>query len=264
MLCDFGLFLPVGIGPDFMHIPAGDDPLGRYSISYDFYMMTTELLSAQYQAIISGTAGTSYTPVGSSDWLSAAYLAHQLSALMGVEQCYDCPTNQQSCSVAVEPTECTGYRLPTEWEWEYAARSGTTKDVWTGAGPDLGGNLSSNVIGCNELVVLDGVGNPSLQDYAWFCMNNQSGSRKMAAQKLPNGFGLYDMHGNMDEWTEDIAGIGSPSGVDPWSGYLGLSSTNRYYRGGNYRSAGSLGASSRSTSSQYDDWRGFRLVIRVP
>lgn len=71
------------------------------------------------------------------------------------------------------------YRLPTEAEWEYAARSGGKNERW--AGTD------------NEDV---------LSDYAWFNENAEGGTRKVA-QKKPNGLGLYDMTGNVMEWLED-------------------------------------------------------------
>ena len=74
-------------------------------------------------------------------------------------------------------------------EWEYAARSGTQYDFWT---PDGGGNYAASACNGTETIV-DGVGNPLLRDYAWYCgnLNNQYGGdgSKEVGQKLPNGFG---------------------------------------------------------------------------
>jgi formylglycine-generating enzyme required for sulfatase activity len=71
------------------------------------------------------------------------------------------------------------YRLPTEAEWEYAARSGGKAEKWAGTG--------------NEA---------ALEEYAWFGKNSESMTHKVG-QKKPNGLGLYDMTGNVREWCQD-------------------------------------------------------------
>jgi formylglycine-generating enzyme required for sulfatase activity len=71
------------------------------------------------------------------------------------------------------------YRLPTEAEWEYAVRAG-------GSGRFCFGNSEADV-----------------QQYAWFCANSE-GRTHPVGQKLPNRFGLHDVHGNVWEWVEDV------------------------------------------------------------
>ena len=77
--------------------------------------------------------------------------------------------------------ECMTYRLPTEAEWEYACRGGSSTDYHFG-------NDSAE-----------------LGRYAWFYENTKSERYPhRVAQKEPNKFGLYDMHGNVSEWCSDF------------------------------------------------------------
>ena len=174
-----------------------------------------------------------------------------------------------SCSEAINPYQCSGYVLPTEGEWEYAARSGTQYDFWT---PDGGGNYSADVCG-NEVndtsvTINDGVTNPPLSDYAWFCGNMSDSTyyetAKPAGLKLPNGFGLYDMHGNVWEWTTDWHGcFPALTSTDPWC-FPGLG-FSRVLRGGDWRRSPSDTRASRrdyySPTSGYYYGMGFRLGL---
>ena len=131
------------------------------------------------------------------------------------------------------------YRLPSEAEWEYAARADATTE-WSF------GNDESK-----------------LRNYAWY---DRSSGRKTQAvgQKLPNGFGLFDMHGNVWEWTQDCLHenyAGAPTDGSAW--VTGCSATQRVLRGGSwYDNPANLRSASRITyfpvSRNYIS--GFRLA----
>lgn len=126
-----------------------------------------------------------------------------------------------------------GMALPTEAEWEYACRAGAT-GAYGGTG--------------------------KLEDMGWYSRN--SGSTHQVGQKLPNAWGLYDMHGNVWEWCQDWYGdypnkmVTDPEGAD--------SGNSRVMRGGSYEDNWGCRSASRSGHSPglADKGIGFRPVAR--
>lgn len=250
--------LSVGLGNnivmDFVLIDvSAGDPLGRYTLTNNFYMMTTEVTQGQFTALqsyydvtvdsLDHGVGDNY-PAYYASWYEFASLANALSAHEGLTECYTCSGSGRDVTCAEHISysgsdvyNCPGYRLPTEAEFELAARSGTTSEFWTGDGSALGGDVNVvDEVSCDSSITIeDGVLNPMLSDYAWFC-GNWSGSNdstygtKEVGQKLSNGFGLYDMHGNVWEWIADWWGCSYPSSsTNPMCGSTG---SNRVKRGG--------------------------------
>ena len=154
------------------------------------------------------------------------------------------PVMGVSWADAVEFCECLSdkesktYRLPTEAEWEYACRAGTTTRYSFGDDTSL------------------------LGKYAW--VNTKDVSEKSAhevRQKKPNGLGLYDMHGNVAEWCSDWYGKYESLSSDPTGPSSGSA---RVFRGGSwYNVAGGCRSASRSSASPgvRDVTLGFRVVL---
>lgn len=249
--CDQSVDLGNGFGMDFVLIDVSNgDPLGNYTLSNNFYMMTTEVTQGQFSAVQSYYnvtvdsscygVGVNY-PANYASWHEFVALANALSVQEGLTECYSCSGSGRNVTCTEHSSysgsnvyNCPGYRLPTEAEWELAVRSDTIEYFWT---LDGGGGYSVN--SCNtSILIQDGASNPPLSDYAWFC-GNHSGSCgdstygvKEVAEKLANGFVLYDMHGNIAEWTADYYGCSFPeSSLNPI-----CTSTNSSYilRGGHF------------------------------
>ena len=158
--------------------------------------------------------------------------------------CDDCPVEQVSWDEAVDFCDTlsatTGYdiRLPSEAEWEYACRASTT------TGYSFGDDESE------------------LGNYAWYASNSSAQTHEVGG-KLPNPWGLYDMHGNAWEWCEDTWHedySGAPTDGSAWT--TGGDSSKRVLRSGSWDSPGTnLRSTYRHGNGRYEhDGRGFRVA----
>ncbi len=190
-----------------------------------------EVTQGEYREIMganpSSFTGNNQLPVENVSWTQA------------VDYCARLTTREQNAGRL--PAGYT-YRLPTEAEWEYACRAGTTTRF--GFGDDAE----------NDLFNL-------LRGFAWFNLNS-GGRTHLVGEKAPNRWGLFDMHGNVWEWCGDWYGayqgasLSDPKGADTGS--------FRVIRGGSWdyygRDCRSAYRDSLMPDYRYDDY-GFRVVL---
>ncbi len=225
-----------GLNLELVLIPAGtcqigstvfddEQPLHDVRISQPFYLGKYPVVQAQWEAIM-GYQSSSLTgisgarrPVENVSWEDAQLFISKLNTLEGHQK----------------------YRLPTEAEWEYAARATSTTAYGFGDTPE------------------------QLRKYAWYADNSDRQPHPVGRLK-PNAWGLHDMLGNVWEWVQDwyeATGYASHLAQDPQGALTG---TYRVTRGGGWDSyAGDCRLASRNV--EYPDGRhqslGFRLLRRL-
>ncbi len=219
------------LGMRFVLIPAGSFTMGspeeemgrqkdekqhRVVISKSFYMLETEVTQGHWDSLATPNPSAfklgPYYPVDTVSWHEAVTFIQYLNK-------YE---------------ETTRYRLPTEAEWEYACRAGSTTAFSSGR---------VTIFSCKEP-------EPALTNHAWYCYNSgdisPAGNFKPHPVKLlkPNRWGLYDMHGNVQEWVQDAcewkslwsAGTGTYTDtyVDNITDPLETKGSHRVVRGGGW------------------------------
>ncbi|MCF7913508.1 MAG: formylglycine-generating enzyme family protein [Candidatus Cloacimonetes bacterium] len=152
-------------------------PVHNVTVS-SFFIGIHEVTQGEYESVMGSNPAHSYGvgdnyPVYYVTWYDAVEYCNALSDQEGLTPCYDLST--WSCDF-----NANGYRLPTEAEWEYAARGG---EYWT-----------DNNRYCGTTNELD--------DYAWYD-SNSDGQTHEVETKLPNQLGIYDMSGNVFELCND-------------------------------------------------------------
>lgn len=228
-----------------------------------FSLAATEVTQAQFEAVMgynpSHFKGRDL-PVSEVGWYEAVAYANALSRREGLRPAYRVePGSTPTAPLVHWDRTADGYRLPTEAEWEYAARAGTTTDTYGGdltrSGPGFGA-------GCEPEPVLDAIG--------WHCGNARGEGGMPVGRLRPNAWGLHDMLGNVWEWVWDWddnfvpAPYTGEDRTDP-TGKPGNGPGSRVLRGGSwYASAPALRASMRIGHVVWIDYShvdyGFRVA----
>ena len=254
----------------FVYIPPGtftmgspSDEMCRFSdetqhqvtLTHGFYLQQTEVMQQQWVDVFgnnpSYNPGMSH-PVEEVTWYDACIYSNRLSIAGGLTPCYYSDGSFSTVFDGTPPVtsgtvywnqSANGYRLPTESEWEYACRAGTTTAY----------NSGQENTSCSE--------DPNLDPLAWYYYNSDTGNGRETHDvglKQPNNWELYDMHGNVYEWC--------------WDRYVSYPTVST---SGSYRllCGGSWGESARSCRSAARDdgtpanrnrYLGFRLLRVAP
>ncbi len=242
------------IGMSFVLIPAGsfmmgsaDDvpdaatdekPQHRVTISRAFYLGKFEVTQAQWEVVM---GSGSFSRSRSNDFYNLPGMAQRLTG-PGNPATVSWNDAQEFIRRLNQKEGHDRYRLPTEAEWEYAARAGTNSAY--SFGNDAG----------------------DLGRYAWYGEDFETGATHPVGQKEPNDWGLHDVHGNVWEWVQDwydARYYASSPTVDPRGPQTG---SRRVVRGGSWHQSATSWRS--AFRRQYDpDYRGisigFRLALSV-
>jgi len=229
------------IAPEMVTVPGGSMTVGTSTVELSsFRMASFEVTQGQYEHYM-GTnpslysAGKPFCPVDSVSWYAAVAYCNRLSIAEGLEPVYSIggstdpsvwgtiPTSSSAVwNAVIMDRTADGWRLPTEAEWEWAAREGSNTGTWL-----YSGSNTASAVG-------------------WFAENSLSSSHQVGLLS-PNQLGIYDLSGNVPEYCWDLEGWTFPfSALDP----VGKASSSYFYhciRGGSFLdAAASNGLASRA------------------
>ena len=251
---------------DFVLIPGGTFQMGspeeeawrsddetQHTVTVsDFYLSRYELTQAEYRAVM-GEDPSYFSgderPVENVSWLDAVHYCNARSEQEGLTAVYTIDGSQVSWDRSAD-----GYRLPTEAEWEYACRAGTTTPFYIAASPSA---EEANYYGHYPYRIEENY-------FSQGQLKVQPGQYRQTTVPVgsfaANPLGLYDMHGNVGEWTWDAYGpYGTEEQTDPTGAATG---TRRVYRGGGWNDfAKNMRSAYRATLDQ--DKGSFNIGIRL-
>lgn len=223
--------------------PGYATPVHTVTLS-SFYLGKYEITQKQYKAI-TGTNPSYFKnwlddnfPVEDVTWFDAIKYCNGLSISQGLPVSYKENTGElldSSGNVTTDITKVKGYRLPTEAEWEFAAKGGSNFPDYEFSGSDR-------------------------PDYAGWYKSNAAEKIHNVGLKQPNGLGIFDMTGNVSEWVTDwYTNYSVSTQVNP---YFSTGGSNRLQRGGSWFDNSSLLMDSGRnpvTPNLFDRYSGFRV-----
>ncbi len=240
-----------------------DETLHSVTVS-DFYISTYELTQAEYETVMGNNPSYfrgANLPVENISWLDAIIYCNTRSEQQGLTPVYiiDSDIDSKNISVSKESVVrwnrgADGYRLPTEAEWEYACRAGTTTPFNTETSISA---EEANYYGHYPYEIEENY-------FSQGNLSTQPGPYRQTTVAVdsfsPNAWGLYNMHGNVSEWVWDCYGsyetevVANPTGPDVGS--------LKVYRGGGWNDfAKNMRSAYRATLEE--DMGSFNIGIRL-
>ena len=238
----------------------------KVQLSHPFWMKATEVTIGEWTAVSGSAAPSEFQacgpncPANAMTWYQAVEYCNALSSLEGLPQCY--VVSDEGDVNWPAGYACQGYRLPTEAEWEYAARAGTTTALYNGPLEHCGCEYDAILatiawyVGNYLAVAYEGCVDTSENS----CPGPPCAGPQPVAQKDPNPWALFDMSGNVWEWCWDWLGPYGSDAIDPLGPPFGEKKLLRGGSWGDYaqhaRSAGRL-----AYAASYSSYpMGFRPV----
>jgi len=227
-----------------------EKPTHKVTFTYNFYIRKYETTFDEYDAFCEATGkssaddenwGRGNRPVINVSWNDAIAYCNWLSDKEKLPKAYDSNGNllDKNGSITTDPSKVVGYRLPTEAEWEYAARGGKKSKGYRYSGSD------------------------NVDEVAWY-EQNSGGMTQEVGKKAPNELGIYDMSGNVWEWCSDMfRDYSSSAQTNPYNN----SGSYRVFRGGSWYSIATyVRVALRNGGSPTNTviYLGFRIARTVP